>query len=331
MGWHAIAFMIRTAFLAAIIAAIPSAQVVAQPNPPTPSPSAPDVSGGGDSPSARPESAPSLPSSDLAPATMAPARLIEVTDAPGPRHLVASLSHELQFGLAVLLGDGYRGVIPYGPDIDCGDAKSLDNRVCTNRAPVFLDLQPSYGLSERWDVLVDLRLGLTRDFNTFHQFFVMPGFRYWLDPQSQVKFFSTLQLAYDRSNQNNHAGAVHVVSDTDLGFRNSNGVMVEVMRNLGVYFQFGETLGLYRGRRLRRAGPLALTAPRRALRAVRAKDRPARCRWVRETDEPDRERRRAVNGAAGPAHRNVLGKPGSPPWCRPARPPGHPMASAADR
>ena len=156
--------------------------------------------------------------------------------------MVASLSHDLQFGLALLLGDGYRGIFPYKTMIDCGDAKSNDNRVCTNRAPAFLDVQPSFGLSDRWDFLVDLRLGLTADFNTHHQIYVMPGFRYWLDPQRQVKFFTTIQLAYDRSNQNNQPN----VSDSDLGVRNSNGLMVEVMRNFGVYVQFGETVGFYR-------------------------------------------------------------------------------------
>ena len=160
--------------------------------------------------------------------------------------MVASLSHQLQFGLAVLLGDGFRGIYPYDTMIDCGDAKSTENRVCTNRAPVFIDVQPSFGLSDAWDFLVDLRFGLTRDFNTYHQFYVMPGFRYWLDPQSHVKFFTTAQLAYDRSNQNNRPGAAHAVSDNDLGFRNSNGVMMEVMRNFAVYFQFGETVAVYR-------------------------------------------------------------------------------------
>ena len=32
----------------------------------------------------------------------------------------------------------------------------------------------------------------------------------------------------------------------DLGVRNSNGLMIEVMRNLGFYAQFGETIGFVR-------------------------------------------------------------------------------------
>lgn len=144
-----------------------------------------------------------------------------------------------------MVGGAYRGIFPYGSDIliNCGDANSMDNRVCTSRAPFFVDIQPSFGISRAWDFLVDLRLGLEKDFNTQRQFYVMPGFRYWLDVESKVKFFTTIQMAYDRSKQNDPSG---LIGDTDLGFRNSNGLMVEIMRNFGVYAQFGETIGFYR-------------------------------------------------------------------------------------
>ena len=36
------------------------------------------------------------------------------------------------------------------------------------------------------------------------------------------------------------------VSSSDVGVRNSNGLMIELMRNFGVYFQFGETVGFVR-------------------------------------------------------------------------------------
>lgn len=162
--------------------------------------------------------------------------------APEPPHLVPSLSHDLQFGIAVLFGDGYRIIFPYSSQAtDCGDAHNMGARVCTNRAPSFIDLQPSFGISQSWDFLVDLRLGIEKDFNTFRQLFVMPGFRYWLDTQRHVKFFTTIQLAYDASKQNTAAR-----SSYDIGVRNSNGLMVEIMRNFGVYAQFGETLGFVR-------------------------------------------------------------------------------------
>jgi len=190
-----------------------------------PAPAAPPVA-----PVAVPEAGPAAPS-DASTVAMSPPRL------------VPSLSHEMQFGLAVMPGDGYRVVIPYTRDLtDCGDHAQMGAHVCGSRAPMFLDLQPSFGIEQSWDILVDLRLGLEKDFNTFRPFFVMPGFRYWLESETHVKFFTTLQVMYDGTNQ--QPTTKHKRSD--FGFRNSNGLMIEVMRNLGIYFQFGETLGFVR-------------------------------------------------------------------------------------
>jgi len=157
--------------------------------------------------------------------------------------MVPSLAHTLQLGMAVLVGTGYRGIFPYKEDIYCGSNPAGNNQaaVCTGRAPTFIDLEPSLGLSPGWDILLTVRFGIERDFNTRHQVLLMPGFRYWLDPERRVKFFTTLQLAYDRSAQNSTQ-----VGDEDLGVRNSNGLMVEIMRNLGAYVQFGETVGFSR-------------------------------------------------------------------------------------
>ena len=154
-----------------------------------------------------------------------------------------SLSHDMQFGLAVMPGDGYRVVVPYTHDVtDCGDRTQMSAHVCGSRAPMFLDLQPSFGIEKSWDLVVDLRFGLEKDYNTFRPFFVMPGFRYWLESETHVKFFTTMQFVYDGTQQ--QATTKHTRSD--FGARNSNGLMIEVMRNLGVYFQFGETIGFVR-------------------------------------------------------------------------------------
>ena len=165
----------------------------------------------------------------------------EESSAPASRR-VPSRSHDGQIGLAVLIGDGYRGIFPYDQGRVCGDATGGEStRVCTNRAPPFVDLRASFGISRAWDVLLDVRFGLWPDFTTKRQFFGMPGFRYWLAPQSRVKFFTTIQLAYDRSPQNQMG-----VKDEDLALRNANGLMVDLTRNLGIYAQLGETIGFLR-------------------------------------------------------------------------------------
>jgi hypothetical protein len=184
------------------------------------------------------------------PADDAPAPVASVR--PLPPLEVAPLDHDMQFGIAVLPGTGYRVIVPYGDNINCG---ALDKRVCTHRLPFFLDAQLSFGFARHWDALVDLRFGVEQDFTQTHQFAAAPGFRYWIDPELPAKFFATIQLAVDATNQQNPA-----VKNTDLAFRNANGLMVEVMRNFGVYLQFGETIGFRRWMRFEIDGGFGLQA-----------------------------------------------------------------------
>jgi hypothetical protein len=217
----------------------PAEEVVAPSLPPEPPEQIPPPGGDAGHRGAAPGATSVTPAADEVPAS--PGQVV-VAASRRHRSRVGSLSHHHQLGLAVLIGDGYRGIFPYQDDRVCGDATGDDSaRVCTNRAPLFVDVRPSFGISRAWDVLLDLRFGLRADFNTKRQFFVMPGFRYWLDPQSRVKFFTTMQLAYDRSLQNQVG-----VKNEDLAVRNSNGLMVELVRNFGVYAQFGETIGFLR-------------------------------------------------------------------------------------
>jgi hypothetical protein len=149
-----------------------------------------------------------------------------------------SLSHRGQFGIGALAGSGFRVLIPYQEGVFCGQN---NKRVCSARLPAFLDLQPSFGLGPHWDAIIDLRFGLEADFARTHQVAFTPGFRYWLDPQARLKFFATLQIAYDTTEQHNHA-----LTGYDLAFHNSNGLMFEIMRDLGFYAQLGDTVGFVR-------------------------------------------------------------------------------------
>ena len=186
--------------------------------------------------SARAEPPPAAPAPAAAPAAAAPA---PARPKAFPRLVTPTLSHYHQFGIALLPGTGYRVIAPYQEGIDCGQA---NKRVCTSRLPTFLDVQPSFGFGDRWDVLFDLRFGLEQDFTGTHQFAVAPGVRYWVDPEETTKFFATVQVAYDTTPQ--HDLILH--HNDDLALRNSNGFMFEVMRNFGVYAQFGETIGFVR-------------------------------------------------------------------------------------
>lgn len=140
-------------------------------------------------------------------------------------------------------GTGYRIIVPYDEHIWCGDGSgNRDKRVCTHRAPTFLDLQLSFAPSRRIDIIFDIRFGLTADPATSdsHQFALMPGVRFWLDQDVDLKFYTTVQLAYD---QTDYGGTV---SSSDVGFRNANGLMYDPIRNVGFFLQLGETIGAVR-------------------------------------------------------------------------------------
>jgi hypothetical protein len=159
-----------------------------------------------------------------------------------PKLKRASLSHDMQFGLALFSGTGYRGIFPYKENIFCGQIENMmASRVCSGRLPVFIDVQASFGIASHWDLLVDLRFGAEADFTATRQFAVAPGFRYWVEPEDTFKLFTTVQVAYDTTVENTPA-----LKSYDIAVRNSNGLMFEVMRNLGFYVQFGETIGFVR-------------------------------------------------------------------------------------
>ena len=149
-----------------------------------------------------------------------------------------SLLHKNQFGIAVMPGIGFRVIAPYKEMVSCGEQAK---RVCTGLLPFFLDVQPSFGFAEHWDVIVDLRFGIMTDFTQSRELAVAPGVRYWVDNDLETKFYATIQGVFDATAQHNTA-----VRGTDLGVRNANGFMFDVMRNLGIYLQFGETIGFVR-------------------------------------------------------------------------------------
>jgi hypothetical protein len=156
-----------------------------------------------------------------------------------------SLNHRYQAGLSVMPGIGYRVIVPYAEHKECGDSsREPGKRVCTSAAPFFIDVQASLGVSRRIDVLIDLRFGIGKDPATYalgsRQFAVAPGIRVWLDQDVALKFYTTLQALYDSTDYGAH------LPSSDYGLRNSNGLMYDVNRNVGFFFQFGESFGLRR-------------------------------------------------------------------------------------
>jgi len=158
----------------------------------------------------------------------------------------AQAHHRFQTGLSIMPGSGYRLIVRYKEGQDCGDSSGLAKKpVCANYVPFFLDLQLSFGVNTRADVILDLRFGLqsdpaTRAYNS-HQFAVAPGLRFWIDQEVALKFYTTLQFVYDRTDFKNDGR-----NSNDVGVRNANGLMWDPIRNVGFFVQFGETMGFMR-------------------------------------------------------------------------------------
>ena len=154
------------------------------------------------------------------------------------------LDHEHQAGVSVMPGIGYRVIVPYKENKTCGDSSGDDTkRVCTNNVPFFMDFQVAFGVSRRLDLISDIRLGIAKEDvkGVGREFAIAPGIRVWLDQDVALKFFTTFQALFDTTAQNQPG-----ISDSDYGIRNSNGLMYDPIRNVGFYFQFGESIGLKR-------------------------------------------------------------------------------------
>lgn len=170
-------------------------------------------------------------------------------EAPEPIHFggPAARNHWLQTGVSVMPGTGYRLIARYNDHQYCADSSGVQGKpVCARRLPTFLDFQLAFGALARMDVIVDLRFGLEQDPATAstntHQFALAPGLRFWLDQEVTLKFYTTLQFVYDYETYLPGTST----PNSDFGVRNANGLMLDLIRNVGIYLQFGETLGFRR-------------------------------------------------------------------------------------
>lgn len=185
----------------------------------------------------------------LAPAARAQAVAPEVASAGGNESSVTPVAppqwgptyhHRGQIGFSLMLGTGYRMIVPYEENTFCGDEEKDSRRVCTARSPAFADLELSYGLTTRVDLLVATRLGIEKDFIKSRQFALMPGLRIWLDQDEALKFYTTVQLVYDDTDHR------QTVSDVDYGGRVALGFMYDPIKNVGFFTQLGATFGVKR-------------------------------------------------------------------------------------
>jgi hypothetical protein len=162
--------------------------------------------------------------------------------------------HDGQIGVSARVGLGLRGIATYSDKDYCGTTSGSTTTgnapVCIGREPIALDLEMAYGLGKRVDVLLEMRLGIERDFassstnnNGPHVVRLSPGIRYFFSESKSTKLFTTAQAMFDFSD---YKDVNNMGRGNDIGLRNLSGLWLDFHRAYGVYFFAGETLGFAR-------------------------------------------------------------------------------------
>ncbi len=162
--------------------------------------------------------------------------------------------HQGQFGLGLSLVSGARFITTYDSDRFCGERATVGDgggnaAYCFGRIPMALDASLSYGLSPAIELMLDVRIGLERDFGTTAATtgprlrHYAPGVRFFLGGKGQVNFFSTAQLAIDATDYQDLSGDS---LGAEIKLRNANGMQVDFHDAYGVYLYFAEEVAFRR-------------------------------------------------------------------------------------
>lgn len=155
--------------------------------------------------------------------------------------------HKGQFGVSGRLALGVRGIATYENTVYCGktdpQAQYGFASVCTGRTPLALDIEPSYGLTPKIELVLELRIGLQRDFGRDQTssgplpFHISPGARFFFNDSKGAKLFVQPQILFDLAGYER---------GNDFGVRGIEGLWIDLHRAYGIYFYAGETLAFSR-------------------------------------------------------------------------------------
>jgi hypothetical protein len=157
-----------------------------------------------------------------------------------------SYNHKNQIGVYAQFGIGYGLFARYHMTDYCGQQ---DKALCTNLNPPFAEVGVSFGISRRIELITDFRFGLSGYFvpegSTAKEpaaFVIAPGLKFYLDDNGSLKWFTTIQLAIDKTD----FSASGPQDATDFGIRNVNGLLIDLHRTFGIYFYMGDTMEFVR-------------------------------------------------------------------------------------
>lgn len=151
----------------------------------------------------------------------------------------AITSHKGQFGLSARLGVGVRAIATYEKNVFCGS--DADDRVCTGRAPMSLDLEASYGVAPSIEATLELRVGLERDFGATagadgpRPLHLSPGARFFFSEAKRTKLFVQPALVFDFASYDQRSG-------NDFGVRGIEGFWIDLHPSYGAYLFIAETI-----------------------------------------------------------------------------------------
>jgi hypothetical protein len=157
--------------------------------------------------------------------------------------------HKGQLGISPRLAYGVRGIATYDNKIYCGklDPQEATGNasVCTGRSPLSLDLEAGYGVAKHIELVLELRLGLEKDFgstsamdNGPRQLALSPGARFFFSEAEHLKLFVEPLLVLDFTGYKDATGNAR---GNDIGVRGLEGVWLDLHRTYGIYFFVGET------------------------------------------------------------------------------------------
>lgn len=157
--------------------------------------------------------------------------------------------HKGQVGISARFAVGERAIATYDSKYYCGTLDSTAKYgyapVCSERMPLALGLEASYGVSRSVELLVELRLGLERDFGGTpnndgpRPLFVAPGARFFFSEAKRTKLFVQPEVVFDFTGYKDAQG---MDRGNDIGVRGLEGVWVDLHRSYGMYLFVGETL-----------------------------------------------------------------------------------------
>jgi len=151
--------------------------------------------------------------------------------------------HKGQFGASARFSLGARGIVTYDNNVYCGktdpEAEFGFASVCTGGSPLALDVELSYGVKATIELVLELRLGIERDFGAApgasgpRPFFLAPGARFFFSEAARAKFFVQPEVVLDFAGYS---------QGNDFGVRGIEGLWIDLHRSYGLYFYVGETL-----------------------------------------------------------------------------------------